>query len=289
MRIERLDVPQCMVGEGPVWDVESQRLYWIDILGKTVWRLDPVTGAVHHWRVPDIVGSMAITTAGDAIVALATGVHTLGLDTGECRLLATSTDLNAQVQLADGKVDRHGRFIVGSSDRSMKEARGKLYALDPGAAALRAIDEDIFLANGPCWSPDDRTFYHADSIRKTIYAYDYDLDAGTVARRRVFASTDTLGGIPDGATVDAEGCVWSAICEGGKLVRFRPDGSIERIVEMPVKLPGSVMFGGPALDRLYVPTLSPAFLGRQAAPLDGSLFVIEGLDVCGLPERRFGA
>ena len=289
MQIRRLDVPQCSVGEGPVWDVPSQRLYWIDILAKAVFRLDPATGETRQWSVPKIIGSMAIGRDGNAIVALADGVYRLDFSSGECTPLASSPDLDAQVQLADGKVDRRGRFIVGSSDRGMKEARGKLYALDPGATALRIIDTDIFLSNGPCWSPDDRTFYHADSIRKLIYAYDYDLDAGTVRNRRPFASTADLGGIPDGATVDAEGHVWSAICEGGKLVRFRPDGSIERIVSMPLKLPGSVMFGGPDLDRIYVPTLSPAFLGREADPLDGSTYVIQGLGIRGLPEPRFGA
>jgi sugar lactone lactonase YvrE len=284
----RLDVPQCAVGEGPVWDVAEQALYWIDIVGKQVHRLDPASGETRSWEVPDIVGSMAIRTGGGAILALANGVHTFDFETCECRMLATSPDLNEQVQLADGKVDRRGRFIVGSSDRGMKEARGKLYALDPGTSELRTIDDDIFLANGPCWSPDDRTFYHADSIRKLIYAYDYDIDAGRVSNRRPFASTEELGGIPDGATVDAEGHVWSAICEGGKLLRFRPDGSIERIVEFPLKLPGSVMFGGPALDRIYVPTLSPAFLGREADPRDGSTYVLEGLGIAGLPEPRFG-
>jgi L-arabinonolactonase len=287
MTITRLDVPQCAVGEGPVWDGPTQSLFWIDIVGKTVHRLHPQTGAVRSWAVPDIIGSMAIASDSMAIVALANGVHRLDLDTGAVTMLATSPDLNDQVQLADGKVDRRGRFIVGSSDRGMKEARGKLYAFDPGASALREIDDDIFLSNGPCWSPDDRTFYHADSIRKIIYAYDYDIAAGMVSNRRPFASTDDLGGIPDGATVDSEGHVWSAICEGGKLVRFRPDGSIERIVEFPLKLPGSVMFGGPSLDRIYVPTLSPAFLGREADPLDGSTYVIEGLGVTGIVEPRF--
>jgi L-arabinonolactonase len=288
MKITRLDVPQCSVGEGPVWDVKTQRLYWIDILEKKVHCLDPSTGSTQLWSVPNIIGSMAIRKDGGAIVALANGVHTLDLDSGECHMLATSADLNDKVQLADGKVDRRGRFIVGSSDRGMKEARGKLYALDPGATALREIDSDIFLSNGPCWSPDDKVFYHADSIRKLIYAYDYDIGRGTLSNRRIFASTADLGGIPDGATVDSEGHLWSAICEGAKLVRFRPDGSIERIVEMPLKLPGSVMFGGPQLDQLYVPTLSPAFMGRPADPLDGSTFVIDGLGIRGLPEPRFG-
>lgn len=286
--ITSLDVPQCMVGEGPVWDVAEQALYWIDILGKAVHRFDPATGETRTWAVPDIIGSMAIRAGGGAIVALANGVHTLDFTTGAVEMLATSPDLDAQVQLADGKVDRRGRFIVGSSDRGMKQARGKLYALDPGATALRPIDDDIFLANGPCWSPDDRTFYHADSLRHTIFAYDYHIDTGTVSRRRPFASTKDLGGIPDGATVDSEGHVWSAICEGARLVRFRPDGSIDRTVEFPVRLPGSVMFGGPRLDRLFVPSLSPAFLGREADPRDGLTWVVDGLGVTGLAEPRFG-
>lgn len=288
MNISKIDAPRCMVGEGPVWDVDEQALYFIDILGKKVLRFDPASGETRSWDVPDIIGSMAIRAGGGAIVALANGIHTLDFETGTCTMLASSPDLNDQVQLADGKVDRRGRFIVGSSDRGMKDARGKLYVLDPGATQLRAIDDDIFLSNGPCWSPDDSIFYHADSIRKIIYAYDYDIETGTAANRRPFASTEDLGGIPDGATVDADGHIWSAICEGAKLVRFRTDGSIERIVEFPLKLPGSVMFGGAALDRLFVPTLSPAFMGREADPLDGSTYVIDGLGVTGLAEPRFG-
>lgn len=285
--ITQLDVPRCLVGEGPVWDVTLGMLFWIDILGKHVHRLDPATGETKTWDVPGVIGSMALRESGGAIVALANGVHALDFDSGECTLLASSSDLDDQVQLADGKVDRRGRFIVGSSDRGMKDARGKLYVLDPGATELRAIDEGITLSNGPCWSPDDATFYHADSIRNQIYAYDYDIEQGTVSNRRPFASTADLGGIPDGATVDAEGFVWSAICEGGKLVRFATDGTIDQIIDMPVRLPGSVMFGGPALDRLFVPSLDPAFMGRENTPLDGATFVIDGLGVVGLPEPRF--
>src|SRR5262245_58644648 len=136
MQIRRLDVPQCAVGEGAVWDVQTQRLYWIDILGKAVHRLDPASGQTLSWPVPKILGSMAISRDGNAIVALVDGVYRLDFASGACTLLATSPDLNEQVQLADGKVDRRGRFIVGSSDRGMKEARGGLYALDPGASVL---------------------------------------------------------------------------------------------------------------------------------------------------------
>jgi L-arabinonolactonase len=289
MDIRRLDVPMCAIAEGPVWDVPSQKLFWIDILGKCVYRLDPQSGHTQRWGVPQIIGSMAIRQDGNALIALADGVYTLDFASGHCRLLATSRDLDEHVQLADGKVDAAGRFIVGSSHRGMQEARGKLYALDPGATTLRVIESGIVLSNGPCWSPDHRTFYHADSILRQIFAYEYDVGSGTLSHKRLFADTAELGGIPDGATVDAEGHIWSAICEGGKVVRFRPDGSIERIISMPLKRPCSVMFGGSALERVYVPTLSPAFLGRPADPLDGSLYEIDGLGVRGLPEYRFGA
>jgi L-arabinonolactonase len=286
VKISQIDTHRCIIGEGPVWDVAEQALYFIDILGKKVVRFDPATGQTRTWEVPDVIGSMALRQAGGSVVALATGVHTLDFDSGECAMLATSSDLNDMVQLADGKVDRRGRFIVGSSDRAMEKARGKLYVLE-GETILREIDEGLIISNGPCWSPDDTVLYHSDSIRKTVFAYDYDIDTGTAANRRVWASTEELGGIPDGATIDTDGCMWMAICEGQKVVQFRPDGTLERVVDMPVKCPASVMFGGAGLDQLYVTSLSPAFLGREEAPLDGCTFVIEGLGVTGLPEPRY--
>jgi L-arabinonolactonase len=286
VRITQVDTPRCIIGEGPVWDVAEQALYFIDILGKKVLRFDPASGATQTWAVPDVIGSMALRAGGGALVALATGVHTLNFASGACTMLATSADLNDMVQLADGKVDRRGRFIVGSSDRAMEKARGKLYVLE-GNPILREIDKDIIIANGPCWSPDNSILYHSDSIRKTIFAYDYDIDTGTAANRREFASTADLGGIPDGATIDSDGCMWMAICEGQKVVQFRPDGALERVIDMPVKCPASVMFGGAALDQLYVTSLSPAFLGREEAPLDGCTFVIEGLGVKGIEEPRY--
>jgi L-arabinonolactonase len=286
VKISQIDTHRCIIGEGPVWDVAEQTLYFIDILGKKVLRFDPATGSTRQWDVPDVIGSMALRAGGGAVVALATGVHTLDFDSGECAMLATSPDLNDMVQLADGKVDRRGRFIVGSSDRAMEKARGKLYVLD-GDNILREIDDGLIISNGPCWSPDDKILYHSDSIRNTVFAYDYDIETGTAANRRAWASTEDLGGIPDGATIDTDGCMWMAICEGQKVVQFRPDGALERVIDMPVKCPASVMFGGAGLDQLYVTSLSPAFLGREAAPLDGCTFVIEGLGVTGLPEPRY--
>lgn len=285
MEITRAEVPRCQVGEGPVWDVAEQAMYYIDILAKAVFRWDPASGAVKSWNVPDIVGSMALRDGGGAIVALGSGVHTLDFGTGAVEPLALLNPADPEVQLADGKVDRAGRFVFGTSHRTMKEPRGGLYSLEGGK--LTQLDDDVFLGNGPCWSPDNRTLYHADSLRHLIYAYDYDIATGRASNRRAFFDSSPWGPIPDGATVDADGNLWTAICEGGVVLCLSPEGKVLREIAFPTRIPASVMFFGPQLDRLFVPTIDPSFLGRQPAADDGYCFIIDGLGVRGLPEPRY--
>jgi sugar lactone lactonase YvrE len=284
MQISKLDLPKCKVGEGPVWDVAEQALYFIDIVAQAVFRWDPDSGDLQRWGLPDMVGSMALREGGGAIVALASGVHSLDFATGDVAPIAANSDPG--VQLADGKVDRAGRFVFGTSDRKMAEPKGGLYSLERGR--LSKLDDDIHLGNGPCWSPDDRTLYHADSLRHLIYAYDYDLETGRASNRRPFFDSSPWGPIPDGATVDAEGNLWTAICEGGVVLCLSPEGEVLREIAFPTRIPASVMFFGPELDRLFVPTIDPSFIpGREAAPDDGCCFVIDGLGVQGLPEPRY--
>lgn len=286
MEISKLDLPKCKVGEGPVWDVAEQALYYVDIVEKAVFRWDPASADLKRWDVPDIIGSLALRESGGAIVALGSGVHTLDFETGAVAPLALLDPPDPEVQLADGKVDRAGRFVFGTSHRAMKEPKGGLYSLERGT--LTQIDGDIHLGNGPCWSPDNRTFYHADSLRHLIYAYDYDLETGAAANRRPFFDSTPWGPIPDGATVDAEGNLWTAICEGGVVLCLSPAGEVVREIAFPTRIPASVMFFGPRLDRLFVPTIDPSFIpGRKAAPDDGCCFVIDGLGVQGLPEPRY--
>jgi len=285
VEISRLDLPKCMVGEGPVWDVAEQALYYIDILHKRVFRWNPTTGDLKSWGVPDTIGSMALRESGGAVLALASGVHTLDFATGAVEPLALLDPPQPEVQLADGKVDRRGRFVFGTSHRAMKEPVGGLYSLDHGK--LSQIDGDIGLGNGPCWSPDDRILYHADSLRHLIYAYDYDIETGAASNRRPFLDVSKWGPIPDGATVDADGNLWTAICEGGVVLCVSPAGEVLREIAFPTRIPASVMFFGPQLDRLFVPTIDPSFLGREASADDGAIFVIDGLGARGLPEPRY--
>lgn len=287
MKIQRINGPKCFVGEGPVWDVAEQALYFIDIVGKAVHRFDPATEQSRSWDVGQIIGSMALREQGGAIVALKDGIFTLDLDSGETELLAPARHLHPRAQLNDGKIDRRGRFIVGSGDSDIGDCQpyGTLYRLDADHS-LHELDHHIAISNGPCWSPDDRTLYFSDSLPHRIYAYDYDIETGAVANRRLFADTSELGGIPDGATVDTDGLIWMAICEGAKVVAFRPDGKVERIVEMPVGLPASVMFGGPDLDLLYVTSINPQLIGREPDG-GGDTFVISGLGARGIAETRY--
>jgi sugar lactone lactonase YvrE len=213
-------------------------------------------------------------------------VHTLDFAAGAVAPLALLDPPDPDVQLADGKVDRAGRFVFGTSHRTMKEPRGGLYSLGQEGALAR-LDGDVFLGNGPCWSPDDRTLYHADSLRHLIYAYDYDLGTGAATNRRAFFDSTPWGPIPDGATVDADGNLWTAICEGGVVLCLSPAGEVLREIAFPTRIPASVMFFGRELDRLFVPTIDPTFLGREAAPGDGFCYVIDGLGVRGLPEPRY--
>lgn len=288
MKIRRTNAPKCMVGEGPVWDVREQALYMVDIVGKVVHRYDPASGTTRTWNVGKVIGSMALRERGGAVVALRDGIYALDFETGAVAPHALPKDLNPRIQFNDGKVDRRGRFIVGSGDSQLRDTQsiGSLYRLDTNGS-LTELDTKIAISNGPCWSVDNKTLYFSDSLPYSIYAYDYDIETGAVANRRLFADTRELGGIPDGATVDRDGLMWMAICEGAKVVAFKPNGKVERVIDMPVKLPASVMFGGPDLDQLYVTTIDPALLGRPSEEGGGETWVIEGLGARGIPEPHY--
>ena len=286
MKITRLPLPRRSVGEGPVWDETEQALYYIDILEKRVLRWDPVSGDHRSWGVPAMIGSMALRESGGAIVALPDGIHALDFESGAVTPFALFDPADPAVQLADGKVDRAGRFVFGTSHRQAKEPVGGLWSLGADGRISR-LDEGLILGNGPCFSPDDRTLYHADSMRQAIYAYDYDVATGSADNRRNFFDSSAYGPIPDGATIDANGDMWVAICEGGVVLRLSPDGEVQQAIEMPTRLPASCMFFGPDLDRLFVPSIDPSFLGREPAEADGWCYLVDGLGVRGLPEPRY--
>lgn len=288
MRIEVLVDCKTTLGEGPLWDVETQRLYWIDSFDGRVFRCTADGREIRAWDVPAKIGSMALRRKGGAVVSLANGFHFLDFDSGEVELIHDPEPDKPDNRLNDGKVDKQGRFLAGSMDTQEAGPNGALYRLDPDLTVTK-LEEGIVVSNGPCWSPDGATFYFSDTWSNEISVYDYDQATGTPSNKRRFAAFQWPDGVPDGATVDADGHVWSAVVYDGKLARFAPDGSLERVVEMPVKKVTSVMFGGPELDVLYVTSMAkpplPRFPGDGVQR--GSLFAIHGLGIRGLPEPRF--
>jgi len=289
MRIEVLADVKTALGEGPLWDVEEQRLYWIDSWDGRVFRCTEDGREIRSWDVPGKIGSMALRRQGGAVVSLQQGLHFLDFQTGESTLIVDPEPDKPDNRLNDGKVDRRGRFYVGSMDTTEQHPSGALYRLDPDLS-LHVMDRSIIVSNGPCFSPDNQTFYFSDSWSGDIWAYDYDEHTGSLSRRRTFATADTQGGAVDGSTVDAEGFVWNAMAYAGRLVRYAPDGTVERVIDMPVKNVTSVMFGGSNLDVLYVTSMArpPLPTSPKDGVLRGSLFAIYDLGIRGLPEPRFG-
>ncbi len=287
MRIERVDTPRTDGGENPLWDAAGQALYYIDNAGMKIHRLHPASGATRTWTMPSVITTLVLRAGGGACVTLRSGIFNFDFETGELAPLHPLGDPPPHVY-NDGKVDRRGRFLIGACTANFAAPTpdGGLYRLDPDHS-LHQLDSGIHFSNGPCFSPDDQTFYFSDSWLHDCYAYDYDIATGQVANRRVFANTKELGGLPDGSTVDADGCVWIAIYGGGKIAAYSPDGKLERIVEMPVKLVSSVAFGGPDLDVLYVTTIEHGALGEAVEPGAGEVYVVAGLGVTGVAEPRF--
>ena len=292
MRIEVLLDVKTTLGESPVWDVDQQRLYWVDSMDGRVFRATAEGGELRAWDVPQKIGSMALRKDGlGAVLSLQRGFHLLDFKTGEVDLIVDPEPGHPNNRINDGKVDKRGRFVAGSMDTMEQGAHGALYSLSPDMQ-LTKLDSSIICSNGPCWSPDGTLFYFADSWSGEIWVYDYDLDTGTVANRRTFTRLDTsTGGAADGSTVDAEGFLWNAQVYDGKLVRYAPDGSVDRVIDMPVKKVTSVMFGGPNLDTLFVTSMAKPPLPRfpEDGVLRGSLFAIYDLGIRGVPETRFGA
>jgi sugar lactone lactonase YvrE len=286
------------LGEGPLWDVEEQRLYWVDSTSMEIWTCAADGAEVKTYYVPQPIGSMALRKGGGAILAMADGFSFYDFRSQRLEHIVDPEAGNDN-RFNDGKVDRAGRFFAGymgcdydplDANRAVRPPRnGSLYRLDPDLG-VHSLETGLLCANGPCWSPDNRTFYFGDSEDKLIWSYDYDIATGAISNKRVFASDKSYARTIDGATVDAEGYIWNAKVLGGRIVRYAPDGRIDREIDCPVRNVTSVMFGGVDLDILFFTSMGRPMHGIPARERSaGGLFAIHGLGVRGLPEQRFGA
>ncbi|MEO8484907.1 MAG: SMP-30/gluconolactonase/LRE family protein [Betaproteobacteria bacterium] len=281
--------PRCTVGESPVFDADSDRLYWIDVRETpAIHMMELGSGTEHTWRMREDVGSIALAGRNRLLVGLRSGFAFFHSATGALAPIVDPESALPQNRLNDGKCDAKGRFWCGSMNPETGTADGSLYVLDTDLRCRRVLD-DLLTPNGMAWSLDGATMYLADTRRGFIYAFAFDVVSGTLSGRRVFADLGAMPGLPDGAAVDAEGCLWSAQFEGGCLVRYAPDGTMDRVIRLPVSRPTSCAFGGTGYGRLFVSTatrgLSEDDLARE--PLAGRMLMLD-VGVAGLPPERFG-
>lgn len=263
----------AVLGEGPCWHPLDSTLWWVDIESRRLYRLDPGTGEARAFRLPERIGCYAFRRDGSLVVALESGFWFFEPATGALQPIHDPEPDLPKNRFNDGRCDPRGRFFAGTMDMDERAFSGTLWRLDPDLS-VHAVERGIGISNGIDWSPDGRRMYHTDSLARTIWLYDYDPDTAAVSNRRVFARLEEGDGFPDGLCVDAEGCVWSAIWDGGRILRFDPDGRIERVLPLPVPRPTACCFGGAGLGTLYVTSARIGLDGVRLrdAPLSGAVF-----------------
>jgi sugar lactone lactonase YvrE len=274
----------AVLGEGPTWDGATGTLLWVDILASEVHRFDPAGGQDTVLRTPQHVGAAKPRMGGGLVVNLRDGIGRYDAD-GAFDWLATWAEDG--VRGNDAAVDAGGRLWAGTMRYDEAPGGGRLYRVDPGGEVVTVLPE-VSISNGIGWSPDGRLMYYDYTPSRRVDVFDVDRDSGLVARRRQFVDLTRAPGFPDGLTVDADGCLWVAMWDGGAVHRYTPAGVLDRVVGVPATRTTACAFGGPGLGDLYITSatagLDPAKLAAQ--PLAGSLFVLPGAGT-GLPGHAF--
>jgi sugar lactone lactonase YvrE len=277
---------QCELAEGPVWDARRGLLRWVDILPGRVHALDPATGAHTWFEAGDAVGTVGLTRGGGLVLALADRFALAGHDGQDSSRLGEFTVDRSVFRFNDGKPDPWGNFCAGTCTWAPGGPACGLYRLRPDGAVGEIVG-DVGLSNGLDWSDDRATFYFADSATGGVDVFDTDPETGALGVRRRFV---TVGGVPDGLTLDASGALWVAVWGMSELRRYTPDGRLDTVVSLPVRQVTSVAFGGADLGTLYITTarenFTPADLREQ--PHAGDIFACTP-GVTGRPPFLFAA
>jgi D-xylono/L-arabinono-1,4-lactonase len=250
---------QCVVGEGPLWHEDEQRLYWSDIVTGRLFRYDPATGRHEQVYSGEQVGGFTIQADGALLLFMERGKIATWRD-GTLTTLVDEIPAERPTRFNDVIADPRGRVFCGTispryGEDSQENVQGRLYRLDTNLA-LTVLLEGIGVSNGMGFTPDQRQLYYTDTHTRDISLFDYDAKTGAITNRRPFVVVppDPHEGAPDGMTMDTEGCVWSARWGGGCLVRYAPDGTELQRIRFPARKVSSAIFGGPDLADLYVTT-----------------------------------
>lgn len=279
--------PLCTLGESIIWDDRSRRFWWVDVPAGVLYRGEEGGQATDHWQFPESLGHVALTENPNRVVlGLASGLELFDAETGTRTRLATVSHAAPGMRLNDGRCDRHGHLVFGTMSEGGKGPRGAFwwYSATDGLRRLDLPAPDI--PNSICFSPDGALMYFTDSTDKVIRVCDYDAMVGKVSNIRTFNDPGPVAWEPDGSCVDAEGGVWNAQWAAGRIVRYLPDGQLDRIIETPALQPTCPCLGGENFEVLYSTSARIGMEERRLSAADGEIFNWHDFGAKGLPEGR---
>jgi len=276
------------LGESPIWSYDENLLYWIDINSRLIHQFNPKTHKTRKWLCHTEIGCIGLTNKRRLIAGLRDGFYYFSPSQGTFNFIVDPEPNKPQNRLNDGKVDRAGRMWCGSmQDPNPNDPVGALYRLSGTDKCSRILD-GIRIPNTICWSPNNKTMYLSDTRASIIWAFDFNLNTGTIKNKRIFVDLSQQPGRPDGATVDEEGFLWNAEYGGSRVVRYTPEGKFDCQINLPVSNITCCSFGGPNLSTLYITTAAQRLTEKELAhqPLAGGLFACE-VEIRGLKEPQF--
>ena len=288
-------LPQCIwpaaatLGEGTLWSVRQQALYWVDILGHQLHRFDPATSGQASWSFDEEVSAVAERASQSGLlVSLRRGFAFFDAETGHLQRLHEPEPERSGNRFNDGKCDARGNFWGGTMDFDCKAATGALYRYSPDGRCTRMTD-GYAVTNGPTWSLDGRTLFFNDTVESRIFAFDHDIATGALTGRRLWLAFPPVDGYPDGMTTDADGRLWIAHWGAGCVTGHDPVSGAELArITLPTSHITNCAFGGPGLRTLFITSACSglSLAQRAAQPLAGGLFSVE-MNCQGLPSTPF--
>ncbi|OZU88504.1 SMP-30/gluconolaconase/LRE domain protein [Virgibacillus indicus] len=278
-----------ILGEGPWWDSDKQKLHWIDIEDKRIYSYKPQSKEYDYITVNQLIGSAAPTNSSRKLLcAMQNGFYMLDLQTGRTEHIYDPEPGIHDNRFNDGKCDPAGRFWAGTMNMEGKSQRAALYCLDSKTGCRKVLSQ-VSISNGLCWSPDHRTMYYIDTPTREIVSFPYDLKNGTLGEKKAAVSFPAGQGVPDGMTIDVEGMIWVASWGGGHVSRWDPStGKCLETIRVPASQVTSCTFGGENMDELYI-TSARVGLDEKALnnePSAGGIFRIK-TKTKGLPAYKY--
>ena len=289
-KVELLYESKNILGEGITYCSINNNLYWLDINNKSkLFKLNLSSNKNEVFELPEIVTATSIKSDNELILASNNGLNLFDFSNKKFQRVLNIEEQLISTRSNDGGSDAYGRFWLGTmqnnfdkdgNDVPIKDNIGKLYKVDIDKT-ISIVEEGLAIPNTFVWSPDNSIFYFTDTLSGSIFNYDFNLEQGELTNKKKFASYDR--GLPDGSTIDTDGCLWNCRWGGSCIVRFTPNGKVDNVIEMPVQNITNCIFGGKDMKTLFITTASN--IGKNQNDLDGNLFAIS-LNYQGIEDNK---